>query len=93
MGLGKVEKTITAEDTYTEWISVHKMFNVSISGISGDAVYLQKTFDGGTTIKDVASFTADLEAQWEEPEWGVQYRLGVKTGGYGAGTILCRISQ
>ena len=91
--IGSVTATITAENTFTDWKEIHDHYNYSVSGINGDTVTLQRTFDGGATTKDVASIAADVEvASGYETERGVKYRIGVKTGGYSAGTILVRIS-
>ena len=92
MAIGSVSKTISAQNTYSDEISVRGPFNVSISGISGDTVHLQRSFDSGTLWKDVQAYTADKEDAGEELEAGVIYRIGVKTGNYSAGTILARIS-
>jgi len=91
--LGSVSKTVTAENTYSDSIAIFGKFNVSISGISGDTVHVQRSFDAGTLWKDVESYTADKEDAGEEIEHDVIYRIGVKTGNYSAGTILLRISQ
>ncbi len=83
-------------DAQNEWTDVGVFkghFNISISGISGDTVTLQRAFDDVPTWKDVASYTADAEDVHYEPETNVQYRLGVKTGDYSAGTVLLRLSQ
>ena len=93
MTIGAVTATITAQNTFTDWIDIWGKFNVSISGISGDTVFVQRSIDGGTTVKDVKSYTADQEESGEEVERGWQYRIGVKTGGYSAGTILVRLSR
>jgi len=92
MTIGVVTATLVAENTFTDWIAVQGKFNVSISGISGDTVFVQRSIDGGTTKKDVKSYTADKQESGEEIEHGWVYRIGVKTGGYNAGTILARFS-
>ena len=92
MTIGYVYKEISAQNTYSDAMAVHGKFNVSISGISGDTVHVQRSIDGGTLWKDVKSYTADKEESGEEVEHGWIYRIGVKTGGYSAGTILARIS-
>ena len=89
----KTEVSITAQNTFSAPISVHGYFNVSISGISSSTVYIQRSFNNGTTWKDVKAYTADAEDAGYEPERDIWYRVGVKTGGFGSGTILGRISQ
>ena len=92
MTIGSVSKTITAENTYSDEMPIHGKFNVSISGISGDTVHVQRSIDDGTVWKDVKSYTADKEESGEEVERGWIYRIGVKTSNYSTGTILARLS-
>ena len=92
MTIGYVEKTIEAEDVFSDEIAIHDHLNYSVSGISGDTVVLQRSYDGGTIWKDAVSLAADAEDVYYETEMGVIYRIGVKAGGYDAGTILARIS-
>ncbi len=89
---GSVSKTITAQNTFSDPLVVRKKFNFSVSGISGDTVWIQRSFDSGLTWKDVKSYAADQEDTGEETETGILYRFGVKTGGYSAGTIIGRLS-
>lgn len=87
--IGKVEATITAEDSFSDALSMNKGgFSLSLSGISGDTVYLQRSVDGGTTWFDVAYYTEDGWYAGNEPQMGTVWRFGVKTGGYSAGTIV-----
>lgn len=87
------QSTLSAQNTFTDWLDVYPgSANLSISGISGDTVTLQRSFDGGTTIFDVTTFAADAERVFDEPE-GAKYRLGIKTGDYSAGTVICRLGQ
>jgi hypothetical protein len=86
--IGYVTKTITAQNIFSDAIAIHGKFSFSVSGISGDTVWVQRSFDGGTTWKDGKSYTVDTEDVGEEPVRGVFYRFGVKTGGYSAGTII-----
>jgi len=92
MTIGYVAATLVAENTFTNEIALHGPFNVSISGISGDTVTLQRSIDGGTLWKDVETYEADYEDVGWEVERGWIWRIGVKTGDYDAGTILARIS-
>jgi len=91
--VGSVSKTIGAQNIFSDSIELIGKFNVSISGIVGDTVVVQRSFDNGTLWKDRESYTSDDEVVLEEPERGVLHRIGVKTGGYGTGTILARLSQ
>lgn len=90
----QVTETIEAENTFTDRLMLRPGWPaaVSISGISGDTVVLQRTFDGGTTYKDVQSYTADDEDTYV-PDAPCEIRLGIKTGGYSAGTVVCLLRR
>ena len=90
--IGYVDATLTAENTFTNSMAIQDNLNYSVSGINGDTVTLQRSFDNGTIWKDVVSVTEDTEGVYYETEMGVIYRLGIKTGGYSAGTVLVRVS-
>ena len=90
--IGYVEATLVAENTFTDEIAIHDNLNYSVQGINGDTVTLQRSYDDGVIWKDVVSVTEDTEGVYYETEMGVIYRLGIKTGGYSAGTVLARIS-
>ena len=85
--------TLTAQNTFTEWAQIKGEADLSISGVSDSTVTVQRTFDGGTTIKDIESFTADTEKLITGSVSGVLYRVGIKTGDYGTDTVLVEISQ
>ena len=91
----RVEATasITAQNTFTDWAAIRGNADISASGITNSTVTVQRSFDGGSTIKDIESFTADFERTVDGSEQGAVYRLGVKTGEYGSDTIACEISQ
>lgn len=85
---------ITAANTFTSSIGLHNYFNVSVSGAWGGRITLQRAFDGTTaTFYDVASFVSNTEEYGFEPEDGVLYQIGFKTGDYSSGTAVLRISQ
>lgn len=89
-------KSITAENTFSDAITlIGKNFNFSLSGSTWVAtVHVQRKFSyDDTTWLDVGSFTANGEYAGYEPEEDVQYRFGVKTGGYTSGTVVGRLSQ
>lgn len=94
MTIGVVSATLVAENTFTDSIKVRGWhgFNVSISGIAGDTVTLQRSYDDGVLWKDVESYEADYEDYGFEVERGTLWRIGIKTGDYSAGTVLVRIS-
>lgn len=91
--------SITAQNTGTDWIEPNfkvlefGYLNMSISGTFAATIYLQRTFDNGTTAKDVASYTSGAEKNIIEYETGVKYRLFCKTGGFTSGTANVRLSN
>jgi len=88
-----ITKSISAEDTYSDSAEIRGDFNFSLSGTWAATVYVQRAYDGGTTWRDVESFTSNGEFVGNEPEPDVQYRFGVKTGGYSSGTVVGRLSK
>ncbi len=93
MAVATVQTAIAAENTYTDTIPVGKgHFNFSLWGTFVGTVFVQRSFDGGTTWLDVASFTVATEDVGLEPD-GALYRAGIKTGGYTSGTANVRLSQ
>lgn len=94
MAAGQVKTaSITAENTFTDSLGLHKYFNISISGMWTATVTVQRSFDFGVTWLKVDTFTANTEEYGFEPEDGVLYRAGVETGNYTNGTIVLRLSQ
>lgn len=89
----EVKKTITAQNTFTDWAQIKGVADLSISGVSDSTVTVQRSFDEGTTIKDIESFAADTEKTIECSVSGIHYRVGIKTGDYGTDTVLVEISQ
>ena len=89
------KKSIAAENTFSDAVTLIKGgFNLSLSGAWEATVYVQRKFSyDDTTWMDVESFTVNGERSGCEYEDDVQYRVGVKTGGYTSGTIVARISQ
>lgn len=92
MTIGSVSATLTGADEWTSWMAVWGKFNISIAGISGDTVRVQRSKDGGTTKKTVKDYTSDEEESGEEVERGWKYRIGIPGGEWGAGTVLVAIS-
>ena len=85
--------SLTAQNTYTPAVYLLGTFNFSLSGTWVGTVTIQRSFDRGTTWQDVASYTSNIEDAGTEPEGGVLYRAGPKTGGYTSGTMVVRLSQ
>ena len=88
-----VPRSVAAENQFTDAVTLHGYFNLSISGTWSATVTLQRSFDGGSTWFDVGARTENVEEYGLEPEDSVQYRVGVKTGDYTSGTVVLRLSQ
>ena len=89
-----ITKSIGAENTFATAAELAAgPFNFSLSGTWVATVHVQRSFDQGVTWLDVDSFTSNCELVGDNPEGGVYYRFGVKTGGYTSGTAVGRISQ
>lgn len=88
-----ITRSVTAENQFTDGAILNGYFNLSISGTWVATVTLQRSFDSGSTWFDVATRTANTEEYGLEPEDKVQYRVGVKTGGFTSGTVVLRLSQ
>jgi hypothetical protein len=88
----EVTKSITAENTFSDDITVQGYFNVSVTGIAGGTEVTVQKISGvdGSNYTDVDSFTADVETYGFDPERKT-YRIGVKTGDFGSGTCKVRI--
>ncbi len=91
--IAKTASSIAAENSFAAPVALHGPYNFSLSGTWSATVHLQRSFDGGATWLDVQSLAANAELVGNEPERGVLYRFGVKTGGYTSGTIAGRLSQ
>lgn len=91
--LGRVEKDITAENTFCDSITIdNREFNVRIMGTWVATVTVQRKLKGDAAWEDVESFTENGAYVGCEPEKGASYRVGVKTGDFTSGTIVTRIS-
>jgi len=70
------------------------LLNISIYGATwAGTVTLQRAFDGGSTWRDVDTFTANEETQLYDNEAGVNYRIGIKSGEYSSGSVAVRLSR
>lgn len=92
-GLRTSTASISAQNVFSVGVAIKGDFNYSLSGTWAGTVHLQRSFDIGVTWLDITSHTANIETAGAEPEDGVQYRFGVKTGNYTSGTVVGRISQ
>jgi hypothetical protein len=94
-----VTESISAEDTFTDPIRVagvegQRAFGVSLSGVVGDTVTLQYSVSEPGSWVDVKSYTADTSESYNDEldNQIIYYRIGVKAGGYSAGTITATLS-
>lgn len=90
---GLVEKDIDAENTFSDGLYTDDAFNLSISGTFVATITVQRSFDQGSTWRDVETFTSPIETYGIDPGPTVAYRAGVKTGDYTSGTVSIRIGR
>ncbi len=93
MGVAVITRSIAAENLFTDSVKLTSFFNISLSGTWVATVTVQRSFDQGNTWFDVESFTVNTEQYGLEPEHGVYYRVGVKTGNFTSGTVVTRLSR
>ncbi len=93
MGVAIVTRSIAAENQFTDSVRLTGFFNISLSGTWSATVTVQRSFDKGDTWFDVESFTVNTEQYGFEAEFGVYYRVGVKTGNFTSGTVVMRLSR
>lgn len=85
----EVTASIDAENDFTDPIvSLGREIQLSISGTFSATVWLQRRLNSAPWL-DVTSYTAAAEKIIDTEAVGVEYRLGVKTGGYASGTAVC----
>ena len=85
------KKVITAQNTFTPWVKLNGTFNVLISGLVGSTVTFQGSIDGGNTPYDIQSWTgveSNTKFRGLIGNSTDVYRLGIKTGNYGAETSV-----
>ena len=96
MSAQNVPKTITAQNTFSDWLTLEPgmRFSLNVWGTFSAVVTLPKTYDGGTTVlDDEINFTSPVnEISLPAPE-SAQYRIGVKTGDYTSGTVNVRLGR
>lgn len=97
-----VTKTITAQNVFSNEIRItgvgsSRIFTIVISGLTGTTseVNLQRSLDEPGNWEDVPtkSWTADTTETYDDglDNQIVYYRIGVKTGDYSSGTIICTL--
>lgn len=89
----KVTRTISSDNLFTDSVELKGYFNCCLSGTWSATVTVQRSFDYGDTWHDVKQFVANAQEYGFEPESGVYYKIGVKTGDYTSGEIVMRLSQ
>jgi len=87
-----VTKTISAQNTFSDALSLRGDFSLSISGLSDSTVTVQRSFDAGSTWADVDTFTSSYEGNGYDAV-GAQYRAGIKTGDYGSDTVVVSLRE
>lgn len=82
-----VTAALTAQNTFSDSLRASdRSFSISVAGINGHTVTLQRKEVGGSTWKDVEAYTANTEKNIDSlGRW--DWRLGVKTGDFGTGTV------
>lgn len=90
-----VQKDVTAQNTFSDAIRIaNRKFNIEVYGaISSTTVVLQRKdpSESASAYRDVDSFTT-LGSRIGESIGVWDYRIGVKTGGYGSGTTKLMLS-
>lgn len=87
-------KTVTAQNTFTDPFIVNKGGIITLFGTFSATVVLQKRLLDGVTWVDVTdndglatTFTLAGTYEMQGEGFEVEYRVGVKTGGYTSGTV------
>jgi len=94
MPIFKQVATITGEDQWTDSVKMIGNFNMSISGTwENSTITVQRQFDSDGVWLDADSFDENIEIVGQEPEKNVLYRMGVKQGDFGSGSISVRLSR
>jgi hypothetical protein len=86
-------RSVTGENQFCDPAEIVGHFNISISGTWVGTVTVQRTFDGGSTWFDVATWTDNTQEYGFEPERQVHYRAGMKLDEFVSGQADIRISQ
>lgn len=86
-----VTKEISAQNTFSDGLSLRGDFSLSISGLSDSTVTVQRSFDNSNWA-DVDTFTANYEGNGYEGV-GALYRAGIKTGDYGTDTVTVTLRE
>ena len=94
MSIAKVTASITAENNFTDWVTLDHEADLLISGIAGGTVVsVQSTPDDGVTVFPVDSYTVDTHKIIGPSNQNLKFRVGIATGDYGSGTTEVEISR
>ncbi len=93
--MARVTRTITTNSQFTDPVKLSGYFNVSISGTWTGTITVQRSWDLGSTLLDVDTWTANTEEYGLEPEHTntVYYRIGAKADALSSGSAVLRLSQ
>lgn len=93
-----VTKSISTANIFTDTVEVTgadsaRVINIVVTGTFSATWHLQRSFDGGSSWLDVTSGTTATSTSFNDGLTNaiVLYRLGVKTGNYTSGTLLCSL--
>lgn len=82
--------TVTAENSWTDWITIQGDFSISITGDAVATWTLQRKFPDQAEIGTFKNYATNTEDNLVQPK-KAQFRLGVDTGAYTSGTGVCKI--
>jgi hypothetical protein len=97
-----VEKSITADNQFTDPIRMRGNFVLETGGTFVANVVLQRRNSADDSWKDITSDDAGTVRTitgvgvwpcYEPTKDGAEYRAGVKTGGYTSGPVIVRLTQ
>lgn len=91
----KLEESLTASlDAVTETVEIYGIYNASVTGTFEGDVYIERSFNGGSTFEVVNVYTStDVVNSYigREVETGILYRF--RFGVFTSGTPTCRIGK
>jgi len=99
MGYDYKTASLTAENTFTDWLAPFKKsgyIDFAITGTWAGTLTIQKRQERGgvyTDPIDVESYIANSANYIEDHVWGAEYRIGFKTGDYTSGTAIVRLDR
>lgn len=97
-----VEATLSAQNTFTDAVTLQDDFTMEIEGAFVGTITCQRRKDAASAWFDVTKDDAGTAktftgpGQWsgfESNDQGAQYRAGFKTGNYTSGSPVVRLTQ